>query len=216
MADFIECPGEQRSEVWYQARAGRLTGSRAADAIYFLKSKKESADRRDYRYQLVAEILSGRPEDDGTGYVNDAMQHGIDCQPRAEAAYEVQTGRAIRATGFLAHTRYAAGCSLDGHVGDFDGIVEIKCPKTATHIGYLRGGVVPEQYLPQITHNLWITGARWCDFISFDDRLPEHLQLFIKRVERDEQAIAAYAELALAFLVEVQAEVQSLRGMVAA
>lgn len=212
MADFTICDAPQRSAEWFAARAGRLTGSKAASAIDFLKSGKESADRRDYKFQLVAEILSGQPEDDGSGYISPAMQRGIDKEPDLLGAYEIATGRVARKSGFLAHTRHRAGCSLDAHVGDFAGIVEGKCPKTATHVKYLREGVVPALYVPQITHNLWISGAAWCDFVSFDDRLPEHMWTFIVRVERDDRAIAAYAEKALAFLEDVDREVASLQG----
>jgi hypothetical protein len=105
-----------------------------------------------------------------------------------------------------------AGCSLDGHVGDFEGIVELKCPKTATHCKYLREGSVPEDYLPQITHNLWVSGAEWCDFVSFDDRLPENMQTFVKRVKRTDVDIFKYEQAALTFLEEVDREVSSLRG----
>lgn len=212
MGDFTIVTAEQRSAEWYAARAGRLTGSCAWMALDFLKSGKETAKRRDYRYQLVAERLSGLPEDDGSGYVNAAMQRGIDKEPDALGAYEVLTGRVARKTGFLAHTKFLAGCSLDAHVGDFEGIVEIKCPKTATHIAYLRTGTVPEDYLPQIWHNLWISGAQWCDFLSFDDRLAEHMRTFLVRVERDQKAIDAYADQALTFLADVDREVASLKG----
>lgn len=212
VANFTVITAEQRSPEWFAARAGRLTGSRAADAVDFLKSGKESAARRDYRFQIVAECLSGLPEDDGTGFVNAAMQRGTEKEPDLLGAYEIVTGRVARKSGFLAHNTIRAGCSLDAHVGNFVGIVEGKCPKTATHLKYLREGVVPEQYSPQILHNLWISGAAWCDFVSFDDRLPENMRTFIVRVERDEKAIAAYAAQAMQFLEEVEREVASLRG----
>lgn len=210
MRNFTVIDAPQRSPEWFAARAGRLTGSKAADAMSFLKGGKESAARRDYRFQLVAERLSGQPQEDG--YVNEAMQRGIDKEPDALGAYEVLTGRVGRKSGFLSHDTILAGCSLDAHVGDFSGIVEIKCPKTVTHLKYLRAGVVPEDYLPQITHNLWISGAAWCDFLSFDDRLPENMRTFLVRVNRDEKAIAAYVEAATKFLSEVDLEVSSLRG----
>jgi hypothetical protein len=201
---------DQRSDAWRLARAGRLTGSRAADAIDFLKGGKESAKRRDYKYQLVAEQLCGTPEENG--YVNDAMLRGIEKEPEALGAYEVLTGNLARTSGFLSHTSILAGCSLDAHVGAFEGILEIKCPKTATHLKYLRAGVVPEDYRPQMVHNLWISEANWCDFLSFDDRLPENMRTFLVRLERDEKAIAAYAAQAEQFLAEVALEVNSLRG----
>jgi len=205
---------EQRSAAWFAARAGRLTGSKAADAIDFLKtgSKGESAKRRDYRFQLVAERLSGCPEEDGDGFVSEAMQRGIVKEPDLRRSYEAVTGNVAQTTGFLSHSLYMAGCSLDGHVGNFDGIIEGKCPKTSTHLRYLREGVVPKNYLPQILHNLWISGAAWCDFVSFDDRLPESMRMFIVRYERDEKALDAYVDQALTFLAEVDLEVKSLQG----
>ncbi len=166
----------------------------------------EAAARRDYRMQLVCERLTQTLQEA-------AMQRGIDCEPAAFAAYEAKTGQLAERTGFLAHDSLAIGCSLDGHIGDFEGILELKCPKSATHLRYLRDGRVPSDYLPQITHNLWVSGAQWCDFMSFDDRFPLALQTFLVRVERDEKAIAAYAEKALAFLGEVDREVQAVRTM---
>ncbi len=131
---------------------------------------------------------------------------------------------ASRTTDRLARRRHAGhdqerrsggeiqvGCSLDGHVGDFAGIVEVKCPKSATHLGYLRGGKVPAAYLPQITHNLWVSGAAWCDFLSFDDRFPVDLQTFLVRVEAQDVDIEGYAKTALAFLAEVDTEVAAMR-----
>jgi len=213
MRNFVEIAAPQRSLEWFAARVGRLTGSKAADAIDFLKtgSKGESAKRRDYRFTLLAERLSGQPDEDG--FVSEAMQRGIDKEPEARDAYEILTGRAAMVSGFLSHTSILAGCSLDAHVGDFDGLLEIKCPKTATHLEYLRAGVVPAKYLPQITHNLWISGAAWCDFLSFDDRFPSELQTFLVRVKREDVDMAAYEAAALKFLAEVQVEVDAIRTM---
>jgi hypothetical protein len=171
----------------------------------------EAAARRDYRTQLVVERLTGQLQEDA--FVSKDMQRGTDLEPAARDAYERATGHFVQATGFLSSTEYLAGCSLDGHIGDFEGILELKCPKSATHLRYLRAGVVPSDYVPQITHNLWVSGARWCDFVSYDDRFPEALRLFRVRVERDASAIAAYEVKALAFLAEVEAEYQALRTM---
>jgi putative phage-type endonuclease len=206
---FTIVNADQRSPEWFQARAGRLTGSRAADMLATIKTG-EAAARRDLRMQLVCERLTGQPQEDG--FVNAAMQRGIDLEPLAFAAYEAQTGAVAARSGFLSHTSLMAGCSLDGHVGNFDGIVELKCPKSSTHLRYLREGGIPKDYMPQITHNLWISGAQWCDFLSFDDRFSVDLQVFYVRVERDEQAIAEYEAKALAFLAEVDTEVSSLKG----
>lgn len=210
---FLTIDAPQRSPEWHAARLGKLTGSRAADMLATIKSG-EAAARRDYRLQLVCERLTGQPQEDP--FINAAMQRGIDCEPLAFAAYEAKTGQMVQRTGFLAHVEHMAGCSLDGHIGDFDGLIELKCPKSATHLKYLRAGEMPAEHRPQILHNLWITGAAWCDFVSFDDRFPEHLSLFVVRVPRIESEILAYEKCALKFLDEVTAEVELTAGMVAA
>lgn len=208
--NFTVIDAEQRSPAWFAARLGRLTGSRAADMLATIKSG-EAAARRDLRMQLVCERLTGQLQEET--FINAAMQRGIDCEPLAFAAYEAKTGQMVQRTGFLAHTEHLAGCSLDGHVGEFDGLIELKCPKSSTHLKYLRAGVVPSEHVPQITHNLWITGARWCDFVSYDDRFPEPLSLFVVRVTRDEKAIAVYESFARAFLAEVDREVSAIATM---
>ena len=141
------------------------------------------------------------------------MTRGIDLEPVAFAAYEGITGNLVQRSGFLAHTEHMAGCSLDGHIGDYEGILELKCPKSATHLRYLRDGSMPSDHLAQVLHNLWITGAAWCDFVSFDDRFPENLQLFRVRVERNEQTLVEYAAKALAFLADVENETAAVATM---
>jgi len=213
VSDFDIVLAEQRSPEWFAARLGRLTGSRAADMLATIKSG-EAAARRDLRTQLVCERLTQTLQEDA--FVNSAMQRGIDCEPLALQAYEALTGEVAHRTGFLAHRTLAVGCSLDGHIGDFVGILELKCPKSATHLKYLRSAAVPVEYVPQITHNLWVSGAAWCDFLSFDDRFPPALQTCLIRVERNEQLIAAYALAATLFLSEVEAEVEAVKGLRAA
>src|SRR5678810_58748 len=137
MRKFVVIDADQRSPEWFAARLGRLTGSRAVDMLATIKSG-EAAARRDLRMQLVCERLTSVLQEEA--FVNAAMQRGIDCEPLARDLYERQTGCFMQATGFLAHTEYMAGCSLDGHVGEFEGIVELKCPKSATHLKYLRAG----------------------------------------------------------------------------
>lgn len=206
---FTIIDAEQRSPEWFAARAGRLTGSRAADMLATIKTG-EAAARRDYRMQLVCERLTGQPQEDG--FVNAAMQRGIDMEPLALAAYEVVTGNVAVRTGFLSHASEMAGCSLDGHVDNFAGIVELKCPKSSTHLRYLRDNVLPREYVPQVTHNLLITGADWCDFLSYDDRFPKELQVFWFRVMAKDLDLAAYEVAALKFLDEVDAEVNSMKN----
>jgi hypothetical protein len=203
--DIINVP--QRSPEWFQARVGRLTGSRASDMLASIKTG-EAAARRDLRVQLVVERLTGVPQEDG--YINGAMQRGIECEPLARAAYEARTGSMVQTTGFLAHTELLAGCSLDGQVDDFTGIVELKCPKSATHLRWLKAGEVPPEHRPQLLHHLWITGAQWADFLSFDDRFPAALQTFLIRLPRVEIEILAYEKTVLKFLVEVDAELATI------
>jgi putative phage-type endonuclease len=207
---FSVLDAEQRSPEWFAARAGRLTGSRAGDMLATIKSG-EAAARRDLRTQLVVERLTGSPQEDS--FINAAMAWGIEHEAEAFAAYEAHSGNLVRRTGFLTHLDAMVGCSLDGDVDDFTGIVEIKCPKSATHYGYLKTGDVPANHRPQILHNLWVTGAEWCDFVSYDPRYPEHLRLFVVRVPRVEFEITAYEKCAQKFLDEVDAECTALTAL---
>lgn len=213
MRKFTVIDADQRSAAWFEARLGRLTGSCAKDMLATIKSG-EAAARRDLRTRLVCERLTNQCQEDG--YINADMQRGIDLEPAAFAAYEAVTGEVVQRSGFLAHTEYLVGCSLDGHIGDFEGILELKCPRSANHLRYLRDGVMPKEHMPQVTHNLWVTGAAWCDFVSFDDRFPEHLQLFRVRVPREVRLIEAYAGEAIDFLAHVAAEYEAVVGMAAA
>lgn len=208
---FTVIDAEQRSPAWFQARLGRLTGSRAADVIATTKKGEQTAARRDLRLQLALERITGQSQDDT--YVSQEMRRAIALEPQAVAAYEARTGCFVERTGFLSHDTIAAGCSLDGHVGDFTGILEVKCPKSATHLAYLEAGTVPPEYLPQIVHNLWVTGAAWCDFLSFDDRFPPHLQTLLVRYPRYEPEIALYTLSVAAFLDEVGDTVASVLAL---
>lgn len=207
---FTICEAEQRSPEWFQARLGRLTGSRAGDMLAAIKSG-EAAARRDYRMQLVCERLTGQIQEDA--FVSKDMLRGIEKEGEAFAAYEARTGAVVERSGFLAHVEHLAGCSLDGHMESFAGILELKVPKSSTHLKYLRSNVVPPEHLPQITHNLWITGAEYCDFLSFDDRFPPPLQTFLVRVHRIDVDLKAYEVAALKFLSEVETELNSLRTL---
>jgi predicted phage-related endonuclease len=206
---IVDAP--QRSAAWFQARLGRLTGSRAADMLSTTKKREEGAARRDLRTQLVLERLTGQPQEEA--YVSPEMRRAVLLEPLAFAAYEALTGRVARPSGFLSHDTLAVGCSLDGHFGDFTGILEVKCPKSATHLRYLQAGTIPEEYLPQIVHALWVTGAAWCDFCSFDDRFPPHLQTQLVRYERNEQEIALYTLAVARFLSEVGDELAAVQAL---
>lgn len=210
MRSFTVIDAPQRSIEWKRARAGRLTASRAKDMLATIQ-KGEAAARRDLRTQLVLERLTGEPQD--TDYINADMQRGLDLEAYAFAAYEAVTGQMAGRCGFVAHTELLVGCSPDGVLDDFAGIVELKVPRSATHLGYLRAGTVPPEHLAQVTHALWVTGAAYCDFLSYDPRFPEGMQTFYVRVERDEDAITSYAAKALTFLSEVDREYEAVRTM---
>lgn len=207
LSNYAVIDAPQRSPEWYAARAGRLTGSSAADMLATRRDKAEAADRRRLRLRLVCERLTGRAEDDDA-FITRELQRGIALEGAAAAAYEAATGQIARWSGFLSHNERLVGCSLDGHIGEpVAGIIEIKCPKSTTHLSYIQGGGVPEEYLPQATHNLWVSGAEWCDFVSFDDRFPEPLQLFIARITSAQVDLADYAAKATTFLNDVDRDV---------
>lgn len=199
----------QGSPEWLLNRCGVLTGSRAGDVLAKIKTG-EAAARRDYRVQLLCERLTGRATEQG--FVSKDMEWGTEQEPFARAAYEIATGNFVRQTGFLKCSDLAVGCSLDGDSNDFKIIQEIKCPKTATHLKWMLNGEIPSEHIPQITHNAWVTGASQCDFISYDPRLPEHLQLFIVSVKREKLNIAEYEKEALQFLKELDELEDKLRN----
>lgn len=211
--NFLTLTTTQRTPDWYQARVGKLTGSSANDMLATIKSG-EAAARRDLRMRLVTERLTGQSQE--SGYVNEAMQRGIDLEPMAIAAYEAETGSLVRPVGFLAHAELLAGCSPDGDIDGFTGILEAKCPKSSTHLGYLRSRTVPSDYLRQITHNLWITGAQWCDFVSFDDRFVAPLHYVRIRIKREDVDLTAYELAAQLFLSEVEKELDAIQQMAGA
>lgn len=205
---------EQRSEEWRKLRAGRLTASVAADMMATRKDKTEAAARRDLRMQLVCEILTGQPQDDA--FLSKDMTRGIETEPEAFAAYELETCAVVQKVGFLTHNELAAGCSPDGIIGDFAGGLELKCPRAANHLAYLRGRKLPTEYTYQIAHSLWLTGLPWWDFASYSSAFPEPMRLFCVRVKREDVNLAAYEVMLRAFLSEVEKEVESVRALVPA
>ena len=170
---------EQRSEEWFQARLGLVTASRVADVLAKIKSG-ESASRRNYKIQLVSERLTGERQET---YINQAMQDGIDREQFARDRYVQQFGE-VEEVGFVKHPTLEAGASPDGMVGD-DGIIEIKCPMGSTHTETLMTQDIPSKYVPQVQFQLLVTGRKWCDFVSYNPMFPEHLQVFVKRIEAD-------------------------------
>lgn len=172
---------EQRSNEWFQTRLGKVTASRIADLMARTKSGY-STSRANYMAELIAERLTGAK---GESYQNSAMQWGTEQEPFARAAYETLKGVLVQEVGFVPHpTITNSGASPDGLVGD-DGLVEIKCPFTATHLEFLTTGIIPEKYMLQMQWQIACTGREWCDYVSYDPRLPERMAISIQRVNRD-------------------------------
>lgn len=205
---MLEVATDQRTEAWIQARLGRVTGSRVADLMAKTKSGY-SASRANYMAELICERLTGQQAE---RFTNAAMAWGTDTEPQARAAYEFLTDNAVTETGLVLHPTIADfGASPDGLVGT-DGLIEIKCPNTATHIETLLGDAVPSKYVTQMQAQMACTGRAWCDFVSFDPRLPGDLQLWVKRVDRDDAFIAEMESEIRAFLTELDAKVEALRA----
>lgn len=193
---------EQGTPEWRAERAGKITASRIADMLATIKTG-ESASRRNYRAELVAERLSGSPID---SFVSSAMKWGIEQEIFARAAYEMATGKFVDNSGFIDHPAIKmCGASPDGLIED-DGIVEIKCPNTDTHISYLKAGKVPSEYEKQMMWQMAVTGRKWNDFVSFDPRMPVTHQLFVRRLYRDDEKIKAMSEEVIKFGKEVDEE----------
>lgn len=188
---------KQGTEEWRKERCGRATASCFADVLATIKSG-EAASRRNYRASVIAERLTGIPAD---SYQSAEMKFGTEQEPFARIAYEARTGNVVEQVGFVRHAEIMSGCSPDGLVGT-DGLVEIKVPNTATHIDALLKGMTPD-HLPQIQGQMWITGRQYVDFVSYDPRMPERLQLFIARVQRDDNYIQMLEKEVRRFLLEV-------------
>lgn len=199
---------EQRSPEWFAERLGKVTASRIADVCARTKTGW-GAGRKNYMADLVCERLTGARAE---GFTNAAMQWGTDMEPEARVAYEFYRDATVAEVGFMPHPSIAeTGASPDGLVGA-DGLVEIKCPNTAQHLETLLGGSLPEKYFFQIQWQLACTGRAWCDFTSYDPRLPESMRLFVDRVKRDDAAIKAIETDVISFLTELRDTVAKLRA----
>ena len=200
---------EQRTTEWFQARLGKVTSSRVADVIAKTKTGY-SASRENYMAQLVVERMTNKISG---SYTNAAMEWGVANEKFARAAYELKMDIMVDETGLVDHpTIPMAGASPDGLVGE-DGLVEIKCPNTATHIETLLSGEPDAKYIKQMQWQMSCTGRAWCDFVSFDPRMPENLRLFVKRVQRDDSLIAELEEEVRKFLAELEGKVLKLKGL---
>jgi len=200
---------DQGTEEWFTIRIGKVTASRVADVIAKTKTGY-SASRDNYMAQLVCERLTGQK---GESFTNAAMQHGTDTEPLARAAYEALKDVLVDEVGFVPHPSIImAGASPDGLVSE-DGLLEIKCPNTATHIETLLSQSVPGKYNTQMQFQMACTGRQWCDFVSFDNRLPEELQLFVKRVLRDNEFIKQMEDEVVKFLNELDIKIAQLMDL---
>lgn len=195
---------EQGTDEWFAARCGKVTASKISDVMM----KQTTAGYRNYKAQLMCERLTGNVAE---SFSNAAMQWGTDTEPQARAAYEFYNGVTVDEIGFVDHPSIPnTGASPDGLVGD-DGMIEIKCPNTATHLETLLGGKIPPRYYDQMQWQMECAGRVWCDFASFDPRLPEAMQLHVQRVDRDEARIKEIIEGVTSLLDQIDSEIAALR-----
>lgn len=196
MSDF------QRDEQWFEMRRGRATASKFKDVL----AKGKGLTRDAYKAKLVLERVTGEV---APSFSSAAMEWGTAQEPNAVMAYMERTGNNVDDAAFIQHETLMAGASPDGLVG-MDGLVEIKCPNSNTHLDTLRRGKMPPEHMPQVMGQIWITGAEWLDFISYDPRFPQASQLFIYRVMRDSDYIKNLEFEVARFLEEVEADAQFL------
>ena len=197
---------EQRSPDWFKARLGKVTASRVADVVAKTKSGT-SASRTNYLAQLICERLT---ETVAEGYTSVEMQWGTDQEPYARAAYSAKVGELVEEVGFIDHPTIAgAGASPDGLVAE--GLVEIKCPNTSTALDWILSAKPPAKYVTQMQWQMACTNRPWCDFVSYDPRLPENLRLFVIRVDRDDDRIKELEQEVKEFLQELDDKVNKLK-----
>ena len=196
---------EQRTTEWHTARLGKVTASRVADVIAKTKSGY-GASRANLMADLIVERLTGQP---ASTFTNAHMEWGTEQEPHARAAYSARTGELVEEVGFIDHPRISnSGASPDGLAGD--GLVEFKCPATSTMLDTLLTQAVPTKYIPQMQWQMACTGRAWCDFVSYDPRLPEHLRMFVKRVDRDNDYIKMLEAEVTLFLSELEEKLSKL------
>ena len=198
---------EQGSDAWRKIRLGKVTASRVHDVTARIKSGW-AASRANYAAALIAERLTGTVH---ATYTNGAMEWGTDTEPQARAAYEFHTDTDVEQIAFVDHPSICmSGCSPDGLIGS-DGLLEIKCPNTATHIATLLSAVPDKKYVLQVQWQMACTGRKWADLASFDPRLPPEMQLSVTRVDRDTDCIRELEIEVLKFLCELEVTLERLR-----
>jgi putative phage-type endonuclease len=199
---------EQRTPEWFAKRLGKVTASRIADLMARTKTGP-GASRANYLAQLVTERLTGTPTE---SYKSPAMDWGIEQEAAARAAYSARMGVLVDEVDFVDHPTLQAGASPDGLVGE-DGLIEIKCPNTSTMIEYLEDRTIPTKYRLQMQWQLAVTGRDWCDFVAYDPRLPEHLQLLVIREPRNTDLVVEITNEVTRFLAEVERKVAFLKEL---
>lgn len=207
---IIDAP--QGSPEWFAARVGVATASCFSAIMATTRSGGEAAERRNYRSRLVVERLTGKPVQT---FQSAAMKQGTEREPFARMGYEAHTGNIAQEVGLCMHETLLAGASPDGLIGE-DGGLEIKCPELSNHLAYLQMKGEPTEYTWQIQGAMWITGRAWWDFVSYNPDFPEHLQLIVRRIPRNEEQIKKLAAEVERFLAEVDAEVERVRSLKAA
>jgi putative phage-type endonuclease len=199
---------EQGTSEWHELRRGKVTASRVADILAKTKTGP-SASRQNYLIELALQRTTKTIE---PSYTNAAMEWGTATEPQARVAYEVATNNFVDQVAFVDHpTIKWFGCSPDGLVGK-DGLLEIKCPNSATHWEYFKAKEPPKKYFIQMQAQMAVTGAKWCDFVSFDPRMPERSQLLVVKVPRDPEFISQMEAEIQIFLNEVEAEVNLMEN----
>lgn len=197
---------EQRTEEWHTARLGKVTASRIADLTAKTKSGY-STSRQNYMAELICQRLTGVPE---PHFESEAMRRGTELEPKARAVYMLETGNIATEVGLVDHPSIPmSAASPDGLIGH-DGLIEIKCPNTWTHLQTIKTRAPDRKYLLQMHWQMACTGRKWCDFVSYDDRLPERLAYVCVRIERDEKLIAEISAEVRKFLEELEEEIQDL------
>ena len=198
---------QQRTDEWFAARLGKVTASRIADIMAKTKTGY-AASRKNYLFELLCERLSGQREEK---FINASMQRGTDLEPKARAMYEIETGEWVEEVGFIPHPTIAmSGASPDGLIRD-DGLIEIKCPNTAAHIEFLQTQKPKQEYIYQMQWQMACTGRKWCDFVSYDDRLPENLAYRSVHIPRDDDFIQSLEQEVEKFLAELEQKITHIQ-----
>jgi len=200
---------EQGTPEWHAMRCGKVTASRVADVMRSGRGGAPSASRARYMGELVAERLTGTPYE---SFKSAEMQRGNDVEAEAVSAYAFICGAQCDRIAFVDHPSIEmSGASPDALIGN-DGLAEFKCPASHTHIQTLLSDKIDGDYVRQMQWQMACTGRQWCDFVSYDPRLPTEMALYVRRLQRDDAAIAAMEIAVSQFLFETSMMVDDLKA----